>query len=73
MIAVARLFLATPIEAQGKSGKSGSSVSGSATAQAGNARVDAMIPELLGTGNDDGQLRVIVTVKPGAKTGLIKR
>ena len=35
--------------------------------------MDAMIAELLGTGNDDGQLRVIVTVKPGAKTGLIKR
>src|SRR5687767_14305595 len=86
VLTVAPFFLTTSGEARngGNSGSSETSVSGQGSSGKGpgsskqteaketKARVDAIIAELFDHGNDDARLRVIVTVKPGAKTGLLK-
>src|SRR5262245_55453313 len=67
---------AATVRADGSPGQSNSSGkssnSGPSKGQEAKARVDAAIAELLGQGNDDARPRVIITVKPGAKNGLLR-
>ncbi|MGH9255710.1 MAG: hypothetical protein ACRD3C_14210, partial [Vicinamibacterales bacterium] len=69
-VALALVLVATAaatLRAQGNSNSSSSS-----KAQVATARVDALLADWLGRGDDNGTLRVIVNMKPGAKRGLIR-
>src|ERR1700752_1896166 len=45
---------------------------GAGKGKAAAAHVDALLADLLAGGDDNGRVRVILSVKPGAKHGLIR-